>query len=545
VNFAAVDGSGMIRYTRVSQGNIRGWLREDIFYALPTQFINDPFSSTREMGGQVIKESRWRWAAIFPLPSGQKVFLKRDRTKDWIESLKYLFLPSRARKEWFVAYQLQKKNLQIPKPLGWMERIQGGFVKESYYLSEAIGSGSSLMNETVQLSQGALIAEMAKTVKKIHDSGLFHKDFHAGNFILDEESFFLTDLHGAKIIRSLSLSQRLWNLSHLFHSLRSTWGEEEQMRFLDKYFKDEIPHFREKMLQKIHFFMDCLQRRKWRSRTKRCLKESSEFSIQREKGVSYYHRKDYPLVAAKRCIEEHLVIGREKPSSLIKRSPDVAVSILDNKERRICVKQFRYKGLWNHLKNLFRRSKGLEAWVGGNGLRARGIDSIGALALVERRNWLGAQESFLMMEVAENGGELDRYLLKGFDDVEQKRMFIRAFSQWLGHLHQMDIYHQDMKTCNVLVLENENTWGFRFLDLEDIRMDERVNEKKVYRNFLQLNTSTPKIITRTDRFRFFREYARLNPIFRNGKAFLKGLIEKSKEKGIVYVSPEGVVEEKF
>jgi predicted nucleotidyltransferase len=100
-----------------------------------------------------------------------------------------------------------------------------------------------------------------------------------------------------------------------------------------------------------------------------------------------------------------------------------------------------------------------------------------------------------------------------------------------------------MKTCNILVSENGETWNFHLLDLEDVRMDEKVNEKRLFKNFLQLNTSIPKTISRTDRLRFFKEYTRIYSIVKNEKAFIDRLVEKSRERGVVYVSAEGVIEE--
>ena len=38
---------------------------------------------------------------------------------------------------------------------------------------------------------------------------------------------------------SVSLNQRLLNLAQLFHSLRSGWGEEERLRFIENYFEGE------------------------------------------------------------------------------------------------------------------------------------------------------------------------------------------------------------------------------------------------------------------------------------------------------------------
>jgi tRNA A-37 threonylcarbamoyl transferase component Bud32 len=530
---------------KVSNGEMKGWMREEILSYLPSTFFDDPISSVQEMGGEVIKESIWRWAALLRLPNGRRVFLKRDKTKGWMEGLKYLFSPSKGQKEFLIASQLEKWSLNIPNPLGWMERVRKGLVRESYYLSEAIGTGVSFIEEVAKSKEPHSIIELAMTVRKFQEAGLFHQDLHGGNFLWKGDFLFLTDLHRAQIVKPLSLNQRLWDLSHLFHSLRSMWGEEEQLQFLNQYFEGRFDDSqkREILHQKIHPVMGRLQKRQWRSRTKRCLKESTEFTVQREKGIRYFHRKDFPLDRLKRVMEEHRDLVRERPFSLIKYSPEVIVSILNDEGERICLKQFCYPHFWGQVKEHFRRSKGLKAWMAANGMRARGIPSLKPLALVERKNWIGLKESFLFMETLADDQEMDRYILKGFADLNKKRLFIKAFARWLDGLHKMSLYHKDMKTCNILVSERGETWDFHLLDFEDIRMNEKVNWKKLFRNFLQLNTSTPKVMTRVDRFRFFREYLRLNPIIKDQKVFLQGLMDESRLRGLVYVSPQGVVTE--
>ena len=299
---------------RVSKGEIKGWVRGEVLDDLPSTFFDDPISSVQEMGGEVIKESKWRWAALLCLPNGRKVFLKRDKTKGWTEYLKYLFLPSKGKKEFLIASQLERKSLNIPKPLGWMERVRKGLVRESYYLSEAIGTGVSFIEEDVKSKEPHSMIELAMTVRKFQDAGLFHQDLHAGNFLWDGDSLFLTDLHRTQVVKRLSLNQRLWNLSHLFHSLRSMWGEGEQLQFLDQYFEGRFDDSqkREILHQKIYPVMDRLQKRQWRSRTKRCLKESTEFTVQIEKGIRYFHRRDFPLDRLKRVMEEHRGTGERK-----------------------------------------------------------------------------------------------------------------------------------------------------------------------------------------------------------------------------------------
>ena len=532
-------------YRRVSKDKIRGWVNEEIYDTLPPAFFEDPVASIQGIGGKVLKTSKWRWAAIFILSNGQSVFFKGDKTKGRIESLKYLFLPSRGHREWLIAHQSQAQCLPIPRPLGWMERLSGGFVKESYYLSEAIGSGDAFIEDSARAGEVSSIFEMARTVRKIQDSGLFHRDLHGGNFIWEGASLFLTDLHGAKRIKTLSLDQRLWNLSHLFHSLRSTWGEKEQGQFIENYFeKDSIdPQEKQRCLRRIEFFMNRLQKRQWRSRTKRCLKESTDFLHHQEKGVWYFRRRDFPLDRLKKVIEEHRFLEEGRFSSFAKHSPRVIVSILDDEGDRLCVKRFRYPRLWDRMKEYLRHSKGLKCWIAGNGLMVRGIPSLRPLGLMEKKGLLGSWESFFLMEALERDQEMDRYMLRGFKDFNGKRSFVKNFARWLSDVHQKRVFHKDMKTCNILVSEREEEWIFHFIDLEDILLDEEMDDKKLFKNLLQLNTSTPRVMTRTDRLRFFSEYTRLHPVIKDRRGFLRALAEESKRRGLLYVSPEGVVKE--
>ena len=352
---------GKSPYKKIAKGDMKGWVEEELIDLLPSNFFEDPVPSVKGIRGKIIAESKWRWAGLFSLPGGEGVFLKRDRTKGWMELLKYLVFPSKGRKEWFIAYQLGKRNLNIPRPMGWMERIHRGWVKESYYLSEAIKSGVSLAEVADILKDEKVSTELVKTVIRMHSSGLLHQDLHAGNFLWDGESFFLIDLHRARLLRSLSLNQRLWNLSHLFHSLRSIWGEKEHWRFFDQYFEgDSISSQKKKeFLMKIHSWMDRLQKRQWKSRTKRCLKESTEFSVKKEKGITIYLRNDLSLDRLKKLIESHLTFVREKPSDLLKNSPEVKVSLVEDEKGKVYMKQFCYPHWWDRKKDTFRLSKGL------------------------------------------------------------------------------------------------------------------------------------------------------------------------------------------
>ena len=532
-------------FKNISGREVRGVVRDDLLNLLPPDFLKDPVSSVQTMSGKVIKESRWRWAAIVSLPNGQHIFLKRDRSKGWFDYLKYVVSPSKARREWVIATQLQRKNVAVPQPMGWVEKVSAGRVQQSYYISGAVGAGGSAIEEPDRLKSEKGVIDLAKAVRAIHEAGLYHRDFHAGNFLWHQGSLFLTDLHDARVLQRLSLRKRLWSLTHLLLSLKSIWGEREEIRFLETYFFGEpsLLQKREEYLEQIHDDMDRLQKRHWRSRTKRCLKESTEFTIEKVDRTRCYRRRDFPLDQVQAALREHRTLIREKPFALAKYSPEVVVSIIEVGPQKIGMKQFLPSHRLDRWKERVRRSRGLKAWVGGNGLRARGVPSVKPLALVERKDWRGWHESWLLMEAFEGGQELDRFLFSGFKDLQEKRRFVLEFARWFSHLHQKGIFHKDMKTCNILVVKNGGSWNFFLLDLEDVRFDQPMTEKKFFKNLLQLNTSTPRSMTRADRLRFFKECVRLNPIVANSKMFLKRLSDESRKRGLVYVSPQGVVAE--
>ena len=182
----------------------------------------------------------------------------------------------------------------------------------------------------------------------------------------------------------------------------SLWTRmKEQLQFLDRYFEGrfDLSRTREILQEKIHPVMDRLQKRQWRSRTKRCLKESTEFTVRREVGIRYFYRRDFPLERLERVMAEYRNLVRERPSSLIKYSPEVIVAILKDEGERICLKQFRTPSFWSWMKDHFRRSKGLKSWRAANGMRARGLPSLRPFALAETKTWFGSRESLLFMEV--------------------------------------------------------------------------------------------------------------------------------------------------
>ena len=94
-----------------------------------------------------------------------------------------------------------------------------------------------------------------------------------------------------------------------------------------------------------------------------------------------------------------------------------------------------------------------------------------------------------------------------------------------------------------MVKEKDKTFEFTFLDFDKVSFNEKVTVRKRVKNLIQINLSTPRLITLTDRFRFLNEYLKQCNIMDEKKDLLRKVINLSKEEKILYVSFNGDVTE--
>jgi hypothetical protein len=112
-----------------------------------------------------------------------------------------------------------------------------------------------------------------------------------------------------------------------------------------------------------------------------------------------------------------------------------------------------------------------------------------------------------------------------------------------------------------MVKEKRKSFYFTFLDFDKVSFEEEITIRKRVKNLTQMNLSTPKLISTTDRLRFLKEYlsaclherssqsgnaqAGLKQcnIINEKKNILREIINLSKTERILYVSSNGDVTE--
>ena len=269
--------------------------------------------------------------------------------------------------------------------------------------------------------------------------------------------------------------------------------------------------------------------------------------------MKIYFRRCYDTGCFQELIEKHnSTLAKDDKSQILKRDLKTALTrapFKDNTIQNVVIKQYSTKSGLRIFKNIFRRSAGKRAWVAGNGLRVYGFNTPEPMALMEQKMFGINTDSYIIMEEIQDSMEMDRYILKNFHDqtsikyFKKKKTFINNLAKTIGKMHNHNIFHHDLKTCNIMVKEKEESFNFIFLDFDRVSFEKNITIRNRLNNLKEINYSTPKLISLTDRFRFLKEYLKQCTLLDKKKYILRELIRLNKTKKIHYVSFNGDVTE--
>ncbi len=600
----------------------------------------------------VVKENRVR--SVISMPgsdiSENGIYIKYFKRGGYKECIKHLFVPTKARTEWEVGNALLSKDINTALPLAISEGK-----RRLLLVTETVTNSNELLefcqsNYEGSLSAGKvsekkiLLERLALFIRDIHEKGFCHYDLHAGNILIrfkKEQNvagydLYLMDLHRVKIFQSISIRKRKFNLAQIFNSLSSLMTKADKLDFIRSYGSDalisgknakaqyqidnhpitppsqggergvvaksnkvelvsrrNLIDVEQSLVRQIDEQSSGIRNTHYRSRLKRCLKESSVFSKKRFPGMTIFIRKGYDTDSMQKLIENHnSALANNDSSVIMKRDSKTALTRHTFKDKtvlNVVVKQYRVRCPGCLVKNIFRGSAGRKAWVAGNGLRVYGLNTPLPLALLEKKRYGITTGSYLIMEEVKDSLEMDRYILKNFNnqlvinqckeehhltttslshpsqggDLEEhistpsskvgdlnelsrepkKRELIRVFAKILGEMHNHNIFHHDLKTCNIMVKENGKSFDFTFLDFDKVSFNEEITVRIRVKNLVQINLSTPRLFTLADRLRFLKEYLDLCGKTNEKKNILREIVNLSKAEEILYVSFKGDVTE--
>jgi tRNA A-37 threonylcarbamoyl transferase component Bud32 len=414
---------------------------------------------------KLIKNSEKRQVFYIQTSKGD-YFLKLShliRTKD---RLRHFILPRRRWAEWKNLHKLSMMGIEAARPV-----IKGETRKlrpKSFFIVTKKVDGISLNEQND--ADPEILGQFFAT---LHLKGIYHSDFHPGNVIMKPNGkSCLIDVQEVYILKKLPRCLRVRSLGKLFFVFIPNRQEypwfEELLDAYNKFFKNKVNLAEVKRAGRKH------QKRYYRSRAKRCCKNSSEFAVVKLKGINGYKRKEFQW--GKNEIENALHLG-------IKLKEDRVIAY-----KNVCLKI--------HEKRILHRDRCLACWKNSKALEVRNIPvpkSLGYYRIDKK--------SFFLSEFLESSSGLNEYL-SSIKDLKKKRVAVRRLAFWVKKIHNQNVWQRDFKSYNILCKRGD----FILIDLDGVRI-KNLSEKNRIANLAQLNASLSNEITYKDRVRFFHYYS--------------------------------------
>jgi len=417
---------------------------------------------------RVVKENSRRQVYCLQTAHGG-YFLKRSSLVRAKDRLRHFLLPRRRWAEWRNLHRLRRARIPAARP------VARGMSESSphpsfFILTEAVPGTHIAFNS---LSHARSLGEYAAF---LHGSRVYHADLNRRNLIAGLDGrLYLLDVQEAYFFAWLPRRLRIFNLGCLLFNFCSLDDP-------DQWARDFLAGYRRAAAQDVTTaeIVAAARRRRdcrFRSRSKRCCRNSSEFEILSGRPLRGYKRRDFSWT----------------PEQL--RAAQQAGQVV--KPERV----FAYQGvcLKRQRKKLLHRDRCLASWKMSQALRVRGFNVPRALGYFAERGRRYFLNEFLVDSV-----HLNDYL-SALTGAAAKRRSLKTLAAWLRRFHDAGIWQRDFKSNNILCCNGE----FFMIDLDGVRI-RRLTERDRITNLAQLNASLSNAVTIRDRLRFYQYYASLS-----------------------------------
>ncbi len=426
----------------------------------------------------------------------KKIFIKLFLEKGTAGALRNRFSP-RGEKEYKLSEKLKSIGICTPEPFGY-----GSGKKISCVIEEFIEGESFiqilLKGKADRATLFSLLSSFLNTLKKNH---IRHNDLHLDNILIYDGKLYLIDLHKMKFKKRFTLNDEVSNLTHALAMVYDDMKEKEKEAFFSTYGSPALRSYVEENLQRL--------RRRWiRKKKKRAFEATSKIKVADE----YLYLSGY-----ENC-------GKGTPVEVIKD------------DRKVRVERYT-----DHVRKYYRNKKRLERAWKTHVVLAYMNYTMGPAAYYVRRPSLTEDGYIAMEDLKDRGEEFDRYLDRHYGHLtfSERKILIDKLARFFQTMFQKNIVHKDCKGCNVYVCE-----GVRFLllDMEDVIFRD-IDEERLIRMLVQLNTTIPRKVSFYDRMRFFLRLTTVMKI--DMKKLFSQVVKRSLIQEIIYEGVQGIVREQW
>jgi tRNA A-37 threonylcarbamoyl transferase component Bud32 len=355
------------------------------------------------------------------------------------------------------------------------------------------------------------IAGLARFVAQLHEAGLEHVDFHAGNILVQPgPRFFLVDMSAVRFGKPLSWTASRENLTIICAEWfdRSTFAQ--RWRFWQAYLRHRpglVVPGRKQVVEEFDHLSREYSRRIDRRRDRRVMRNNRDFyAIKKTLNGSWtaHAVRDLPQAELEKLLEspdQLLSSNLNLPIKLGHSSVMVRADLqLDDGPQAISFKRSRAKTALKQFLNLFRGSRTMRGWRLGHALLSRRIVTPRPIFSCEpsRANWLH-RTSYLATEWIDGAENLHLWCWKLAESLPAERAksaiaCARSLGSLVGRMHARQISHGDLKGSNILVAGGHDDLVDQplrtlLIDLDAVRIHKRLPRKRQIDDLMRLATS--------------------------------------------------------
>ncbi len=414
---------------------------------------------------RVVKENSRRRVYHLQTPGGS-YFLKRSslvRTKD---RLRHFLLPGRRWAEWRNLHRL--RQAQIPAAVPVAKGLSKNPHPAAFFIvTEAVPGAHIAFNSLPDAPR------LGQYAAGLHRRKVYPADLNRQNFILNPAGeLYLLDVQEIYFLPWMPRRLRISNLGRIILNLCSLDDPEPWVvKFLEGYNRGLSKNVK---VSEVITAARRQQRRRYRSRSKRCCKSSTQFEILKNRHLRGYKRRDFSW--GTREIQQ-----AEKKGEFLKGVHVICY-------QGVCLKK--------HRRKLFHQNRSLASWKMSHALEVRGIAVPRSLGYFVIKG-----QHYFLAELLGDRLHLNAYL-SALSDQKAKRQALKKLAIWLRTFHDTGVWQRDFKSSNILCRDSE----YFMVDLEGVRIRRLSEQNKIY-NLAQLNASVSNAISIKDRLRFYYYYS--------------------------------------
>jgi tRNA A-37 threonylcarbamoyl transferase component Bud32 len=318
----------------------------------------------------------------------------------------------------------------------------------------------ALSKAKTKTEQADLLVRLCRQLAGQHIKGVLQKDFHLGNFLIDDKKIYALDpgqmrFLGRAVGRRTSISQ----LALLARSLPAD-DAESVSRLAKEYFTARRWSFEKADEAEIKKQMRLHTKRTVAKQLRKCVRTSKrKLRVKTSRHLAVFDRAFCRGAQPQDFLEQ--IDDLMDKGQILKAGNTCHVSRLTWNGRDVVVKRYNHKGFIHSLRHTIKGSRARHSWRNAHRLGVLQIATAKPVAYIEELEGLLVRKSYLVTEYVE-GQQLNSFLQNTTVSNEHRSAAIRRVLDMLGRLQGNRITHSDLKHSNILITD----YGPVLIDLD-------------------------------------------------------------------------------